>query len=192
MTRNESYADSSSDANSLRTRAEQMLRTPRADVEGMSPDEIQQRLHELQVHQIELLLQNEELREVQLELANSRDLYSDLYEFAPVGYLTLDRKGMIDRANFTAAAMLGIERSLLVGRNLVASVTRRSRDDFHLHLQAVFSEDKKVTSDLTVIGEAGMERVMQLESQSVDGDADVPDHCRTALIDVTQQRDPAA
>jgi len=79
----------------LRNRAEKSLRKRSADV-GKSPDkDVQKLVQELRVHQIELEMQNEELRKAQVELAESRDKYFDLYDFAPVGYFTLDENGLI-------------------------------------------------------------------------------------------------
>jgi hypothetical protein len=73
-------------AQELRKRAEEALRGKPVDLEGLHTDDIQYLLHELQVHQAELAIQNEELRRVQGDLESSRDLFSDLYNFAPVGY----------------------------------------------------------------------------------------------------------
>ena len=74
-------------------------------------------VHELEVHQIELEMQNEELRKAQIEIEESRTKYFELYDFAPVGYFSLDSKGMIVEANLTSAAILGIERSLLLRKS---------------------------------------------------------------------------
>jgi hypothetical protein len=81
------------------------------DKNGCTPEQI---VHELQVHQIELEMQNEALRDAQQALEESRDKYSDLYEFAPVGYLTLTKYAIIEEGNLTCATILGIERRKLI------------------------------------------------------------------------------
>src|SRR4051812_9684553 len=80
------------------------------------PAEMQRLLHDLQVHQIELEMQNQQLRETQVLLEESRSRYADLYDFAPVGYCTLDARSNIVEINLTGAAMLGVERSFLVSK----------------------------------------------------------------------------
>ena len=100
----------------LRKRAEVALNT--FDLEYVKPsrDDFKKLLHELGTYQIELELQNEDLRNAQIELTESRDRYSDLYDFAPVGYLTLSEKGIITQANLTAAEIFGVERSLIINK----------------------------------------------------------------------------
>ena len=105
---------SSNHAADLRRRAEEMLRekadqSPQ-DLASLSPDELQHTLHELRVHQIELEIQNEELRRTQFELKTARERYFNLYDLAPVGYVTLSEKGQILEANLTAAGLLGVAR----------------------------------------------------------------------------------
>lgn len=107
---------SSPDLNDLRRRAEERLLECAVAPEELSPTDAARLIHELQVHQIELEMQNEELRRAQVLLEESRRRCSDLYDFAPVGYLTLDENGLILEINLTATTLLGVERSNLLGR----------------------------------------------------------------------------
>ena len=101
-------------------RREAQERLPHKNLWGLIGDDMdQQRLvHELQVHQIELEIQNEELTQTLTEVNALRAKYLDLYDFAPVGYFTLDTRGHIVELNLRAAKMLGQERKLLIGRPL--------------------------------------------------------------------------
>jgi two-component system cell cycle sensor histidine kinase/response regulator CckA len=99
----------------LRERAEERAGADRIDVpDPLSPEEAQRVLHELRVHRIELEIQNESLRRAQEELEASRERYFDLYDLAPVGYVTLSEQGLILEANLTAAKLLGLTRGALV------------------------------------------------------------------------------
>lgn len=89
------------------------------------------------MHQIELEMQNEELRRVQQELEASRDRYASLYDFAPVGYLTPSEQGIILEVNRTAAAMLGVERDRLIKQPLPRFIVRKDQDIYYLHLICV-------------------------------------------------------
>jgi diguanylate cyclase (GGDEF)-like protein/PAS domain S-box-containing protein len=92
------------------------------DISALDTDEIANTLHELQVHQIELEMQNEELQRVQETLERSRDRYANLYDFAPMGLCTLDSNGIITQANHTLSDILGIERNKLLNTPLVRHV----------------------------------------------------------------------
>jgi PAS domain-containing protein len=114
------------DAAILRSKAEaDLAQRPVADAAALPAEDL---LHELQVHQIELEMQNEALRQTQQALETARDRYLDLYEFAPVGYLTLTRNGMIEELNLTAAALLGLERKDLLQRSFTFVVVPRFGD----------------------------------------------------------------
>src|SRR5262245_55868664 len=113
---------------SLRERAEAAARQSPTDVARLTAARIQQLVHELQVHQIELEMQNEELRCSQADLEDSRDRYNDLYDFAPVGYLAMDKGAVVLQANLTLATMLGVERQKLVGGKFTRFVDRDSQD----------------------------------------------------------------
>ena len=112
--------------NQLRTVAEaQLAHVPQTKLKSRSVGEL---LHELQIHQIELEMQNEQLRSAQLALEESRDRYVNLYEFAPVGYLTLTDKGMISEINLTGSTLLKMERNKLLHRRFASLVAPKHRD----------------------------------------------------------------
>lgn len=140
------------DPNTLRAEAE--ARIARAPLKLVNPqpgeDLLHELLHELRVHQIELEMQNEELRRTQLALEESRDRYVDLYEFAPVGYVTLSRDGMITEANLTGAALLGIERNKLINRRFAGLVAAESGDHWHRHFLNVLQSDGLQNFELTL------------------------------------------
>jgi PAS domain S-box-containing protein len=125
----------------LRRRAEALARktagqTPE-DAEALSPEAARRALHELRVHQIELEMQNDELRRTQEELEASRSRYFDLYDLAPVGYLTLSEQGLIREANLTAAELLGVDRGALVKQPLSRFVLREDQDIYYMHRRAL-------------------------------------------------------
>ncbi len=104
----------------------------------------EQLLHELQVHQIELEIQNEELRRAQAALEESRDRYVDLYEFAPVGYFTLNGTGLIEEVNLAGAGMLGVDRKRLRHQRFSRYVVPDERDHWHRQiLQVLLHQDKQ-------------------------------------------------
>jgi PAS domain-containing protein len=102
----------------LRTRSEGLLKKQAGRLENPSAKDMKSLVHELGMHQIELEIQNEELRLAQEDLEAAGRKYTDLYNFAPVGYLTLDQKGIILEANLTAAQQLGGRKRLLIGKPL--------------------------------------------------------------------------
>ncbi len=102
----------------LRQQAEERVSKPISDVSKLSADAIERLVYDLEIHKEELEIQNEELRQVQFQLQSAVDRYSDLYDFAPVGYLTVDSDGTIKKANLTASTMLGRERSKIINVRL--------------------------------------------------------------------------
>jgi len=127
---------SADERQALRQRAEaQLANQPGHQATGvaaLSPQATQHLLHELQVHQIELEMQNDALRQSSEELERARARYFDLYDLAPVGYLTLSAQGVILEANLTAAILLGVTRNALTGRALHSFVTPQDQDNFYL------------------------------------------------------------
>jgi PAS domain S-box-containing protein len=170
---------------SRRLRAEALLqKSPRPD--GKTPDEdVLKLVHELQVHQVELEMQNEELRRTHLELTQSRDRFSDLYDFAPVGYLTINAQGIVLEANLTAAKMLGVVRNHLVAQSFSRFIGRASQDIFDRHRRVAFSGDNPHVCQLALRKADGSTLPVHLESLPVARDAARIRRCRLALVDIT-------
>ncbi len=124
----------------LRRRAEKRLKGDSAR-QAPPPTEAgtKRLLHELQVHQLELEMQNAELREARDEIETQLGRYTDLYDFAPVGYYSVDEQGLILEVNLTGAALLGVERSRLLKRRLLSFVTPKSLKILEIFLREVFA-----------------------------------------------------
>ena len=118
-----------------------------------TPEGLAEKLaHELHAHQIELESQNEELRRTQSDLAAARDRYLDLFDFAPVGYFTLDRSGVILECNLTGAALLGGHRAVLKGCSFSRFVSPSDGDRWHLFTREVLGEDGPHRIELALCG----------------------------------------
>ena len=121
--------------NGLRQRAEakalETTSSPTEGVEQLSLEETHKMLHELQVHQLELEMQNEELRRTQIELESARAQYFDLYNLAPVGYCTVSEKGFILEANLTAATLLDVSRAAMVGQAMSRFILAEDQDTYY-------------------------------------------------------------
>jgi two-component system cell cycle sensor histidine kinase/response regulator CckA len=132
----------------LRKRATEKLGSENYAFSENTRDELRTVLHELHTHQIELELQNEELRRVQEELVETRDQYVDLYDFAPVGYLTLSAKSLIVEANLTLADLLGEERKSLIGRPFSRFIFHEDQDIFYQHFREFIDAKSRRVCDL--------------------------------------------
>lgn len=132
---------------------------------SMAENEREQLLHELQVHQIELEMQNQELRETQIKLEDTGNLYSDLYDFAPVGYVSLDDSGCIREINLTGAAILGTERSALNNMPFAAHVIPSDHGKFRDHLWNCRQTKMKAVTEIGLNSKEG--KVVQIELSSV-------------------------
>ena len=118
-------------SNFLRRQAEDTLSDHPTDGKNLSSEETDQIIHDLQTSQIELEIQNEALRQTQHELEMTQEQYISLYEFAPVGYFSLDNKGVIQAVNLTGATMLGLERKNLFKKHFSDLVASDDQDNFH-------------------------------------------------------------
>jgi diguanylate cyclase (GGDEF)-like protein/PAS domain S-box-containing protein len=143
-------------------------------------------LHELQVHQIELEMQNEELQQSQKALEESRDHYFDFYDFAPVGYLTLTREGTIDEINLTGAALLGLERKKILQQRLERYISPEDRDRFNQHLLGATKQDNKLTFEATFKRHNGPIFHAQLDCRRMIKEGRAP-IVRIVLTDITER-----
>ncbi|MEO6422939.1 MAG: diguanylate cyclase, partial [Candidatus Nitrotoga sp.] len=125
----------------------QLIRTP--DKDG-SQRPVEELLRELQVYQIELEMQNGELRQAQVDLEESRDCYLDLYDFAPVGYLTLTSKALIAEVNLTGSSLLGVERKKLLLRRFVQFVTEEESERWNRFFMSVLQRDERQNCELVL------------------------------------------
>jgi PAS domain S-box-containing protein len=143
--------------------------------------------HELTVHQVELEMQNEELRRAQQELEASRNKYADLYDFAPVGYFTLDKKGAILEANLTGASMLGIPRSRLMNQAFSQYVAVSSSDSFNVYFNKVLNNTKRGRCEVQLLKADGTECYAQLEILAIADNNKTSGGFRMIVIDVTER-----
>ena len=172
----------------LRRRAEEQLRVAPPASDAVTPllrEEAQRQIHELQVHQLELDIQNEELRQAHAELEAAAEKYADLYDSAPVSYLTLDAMGDIREANLTAAHYLGVNRGQLIGRRFGLFVAHESRTAFKEFLHKSCADDAQAVCEVSlVIGDATPRRA-RLEGR-VAACAGNGRACRVVVIDITR------
>lgn len=183
-------ADQASD---LRRRAEKMatredLSKAESSQAGMSSAELQHLVHELRVHQIELEIQNEELRRAHFELEILKDRYVDLYDFAPVGYVTLGIDGRITEANLEICRLLGVERSRLIRQPLSRFVLEEERDLLYLHLKRAQELGERVVCEIRMTKKNGEEFAASLQSRCTLDEAGEAIGCRCIVQDISERR----
>jgi len=169
----------------LRQLAEELLEVGgRSAPPAVTVEESLRLLHEFQVHQIELELQNEELRKARDERDAVLEKYTDLYDFAPVGYFTLDRSGTIRSVNLTGAGIIGIDRSRLNGRFFKLLVAAEARTALAGFLEKVFASPVKEECELELLAEGNSPRFVMIKVVA----AASGEECHVALIDITERK----
>jgi PAS domain S-box-containing protein len=175
----------------LRQRAETLARTFALDAQAnsgaLSPHAMLAAIHELRVHQIELEMQNEELRRTQAERDSAQARYFDFYDLAPVGYVTVSEQGLILHANLTAAALLGVTRSSLIKRNLNHFIHREDRDSFYLLHRQLLECQQPQASELRMMKEDGSRFFARVDAVAAMGENGAP-MLRLVLIDITAHK----
>ncbi len=173
------------DASALRQRAEAKIAMSPEELAAMSPEETRRMLHELLVHQVELEMQNEELRQTQAELDAARVRYFELYDHAPVGYCTLSEQGVILEANFTASSLLGIARG--ASARISRFILKEDQDVYYLCRKQLFETGKPQTCELRMVKKDGTVFWAHLAT-TVARDANGNLVCRVTLDDITERK----
>lgn len=136
----------------LREQAESIVRGKVAlsteSLEAMPPDAVRTLVHELQVHQIELEMQNETLRQTQLQLVAMQARYFDLYDLAPISYCTVNEMGIILEANLATAELLGESRGSLVGQRISRYISKEFQDTFYLRRKLLLTTGERQNYEL--------------------------------------------
>ena len=180
--------DRSTKLTALRRQAEALLRTTDRDVAAMPVKNVQQLVHELQVHQVELELQNEELRRTQLALEAARDRYVELYDFAPVGYLTLDLRGTILGANLPTCTLLGVNLKDLLGQPAIRFVAARDQATFLRHLREPFVQGISHVCEVDLERQQAAPVSVQFQSVAVPDESGQHARILTALENITGRK----
>ncbi len=184
--------DPAQEGQSLRCLAEDIFRkrdvlSPES-LKSLSPEEVLHMFHELSVHQIELEIQNEELRRLQAELEAAKDRYFALYDLAPVGYLTVSEKGLILEANLTAATQLSVPRSSLIQEPLTSFIAREDQDIYYRHRKLLFETGAPQICELRLLRKDGPPLWALLQAaMAEDGEKKKP-VCRVVVTDIHERK----
>ena len=166
----------------LRRKAEEQLAARENQIETMEQTDLKKLAHELTVHQVELEIQNEELRQSRTQAEEARDRYLDLYDFAPVGYFTIDEHSRVMEANLTGCQMLKVERQKLLKKTFTKYIDPGDADVFYFYRQNTFDNSARQTRELTMLKSDGTSFIAQLEVVKA-GEG----RFRIAVIDITER-----
>lgn len=178
----------------LYRRAEVQLSNQQKASRGGPPsgDGPERLLHELEVHQIELELQNAELQKTRDELEIALEKFTDLYDFAPVGYFSLDESGTILESNLTGAALLGLERARLLNQRLLSFLAPNSRPIFQAFLGKVFTGAANQSCEVSLQQAGGTPFWAGCHATLAVALKDTPKWCRVAISDITLRKQAEA
>ena len=171
----------------LRRQAEEKAARIIEKHEALTLEETRQILYELQVHQIELEMQNEELCSAQAELDTARARYFDLYDLAPVGYCTISEAGLILEANFNAATLLGSTRNALVKQPVTRFIRKEDQDVYYIRRRQLFETGEPQIFELQMVKKDGAPFWVRMEA-AVAQDSDGAPVCRVVMSDISEHK----
>ncbi len=176
----------------LRRRAEKVVSGKQVDVSGnlasLSPEDGQRLLHELRVHQVELEMQNKELRLTQVELEASRARYFNLYNLAPIGYVTLDEHIRIQEVNLACAQLLGLERSDMAKQSLTSFIASKDQDIFYLYRRKLFAEQAPKACEIRLVKKDGSQFWAQVKMTVGQDSESGTIVYRAVIMDITERK----
>ena len=185
----ESKDSQANPAHELRKKAEEKALAEKSrDTDDLSPDEARKLIHELRVHQIELEMQNEELRRTQVELDEARDKYFDLYDLAPVGYMTVSEKGLILEANLTAAILLGAARNALINQPVSSFILKEDQDVYYHHRRRLLETCEPQVCEIRMVRAGRSPIWVRLDATVVQDVENGYLLIRTTIIDITDRK----
>ena len=168
----------------IRKRAEQIV----GNEQPADDDKTQRLIYELRVHQVELEMQNEELKTREAELSESRRRYENLFEHAPVGYFVLDQNAVILDANRSAATLLAADEQSLEQKPFIVFVSEESHEQFYSHIRRVFAGGGVQSVEICLTPRSGTARWVRMESRLQNADGGEQRRCFSALVDVTDRK----
>ena len=181
----ESSKNTQPKASHLRQMAEEQLKLQKSKTKKIIPTvDLLKLIHELEVHQIELEMQNEELILANDQARAATEKYVELYDFAPLGYYTISRTGKIIGLNLQGARMLGKERSFLINNPFGFFVKEDSRTIFAAFLEEIFQNKSVVNCDLPLVSAGTISLHVHLTGMI----SETQDECRITVVDVTEQK----
>jgi diguanylate cyclase (GGDEF)-like protein/PAS domain S-box-containing protein len=173
----------------LRRRAEKRLAMKKIkDVQKMTEQDFRTLAYELQVHHIELEMQNEELKRAYAEAEDALGKYTDLYDFAPVGYFTFDRHGTILEVNLAGAALLDIERRNLIDKRFQLFVKPDGIPVFNAFCNKALEMNTKQTCEIELVKHDASSIYVRLEGIAIENRKGKEKQCRTAITDITAHK----
>ena len=176
----------------LREQAERRLRALPEVSEDTSTESIVELVHDLRTHQIELEMQNEELRNAQVALIDSRDAFADLYDFAPLGYVTCDERGLVVQANLTLVDWLGTERSSFVAQPFSAFIIDEDQDVYYQLRHRLLEGRTPPSGELRLRRQGDDALWARLDGVVTKSSADDTIELRFAIADIAERKDVEA
>ena len=155
------------------------------DAPEIKTGDIKELIHELQVYSIELELQNEELKDANYQLEVSRNRFSDLFDYAPVGYLIIDTDGLITNVNLTFCNLLGLPKEKVLGKKLYSFTNNEYKDDLFKYLRRFFSTESTESLEIVLNGNGNANIYVLLEITTSEEIVSTNDECRIAVSDIS-------